>query len=93
MNGDGTLFLGGDDARAPLQATDNAIDSVVEVFLLNVFLGMTGGDEGCFVTDIGDVGARKTGGEFGEIFQIDILAEFQLSDMNGKDILPFGKTG
>ena len=52
---------------------------------------MTGGNKSRFIADVGNVGTGKAGSEFGKILQIDILAEFQFADVDGKDFLTFSK--
>ena len=61
VDGDGTLFFVGHDARFLFQTADDAIHSVEEILLRHGLAVVTSGDERGLVAHVGDVGTRETG--------------------------------
>ena len=54
---------------------------------------MPGGDERCFVADVGDVGTRKTGRLTRQKIAVDLLVQFQVTHVNGENLGPFVHVG
>ena len=58
--GNGTALFFGCDFGFLLQTAYDTVYRIQEVLLLYKFLSMTGGNQGGFVADIGDVGAGES---------------------------------
>ena len=76
VQGDGTLLLCGEYFGFLLQSADDAVYGCKEILFAYSLLVMAGSDEGCFVANIGNVGARETGSLTGE--EIDVYRLIQL---------------
>ena len=54
------FLFGRDDLVLLFQATDHAVNGIVEIFHFHLVLAFAGSDQGCLVTYVGNVGAGKT---------------------------------
>ena len=55
-----SLLVGRDDLVLFFQAADHPVHGILEIFHFHTVLPFSGGDQGRFVTDIGDIRAGKT---------------------------------
>ena len=76
-----------------LQATDDTVDRIHEVFLLDKFFTITGSDQSGFIADIGDVGTGETGSLACQKFGIDAFVDFDRTQMHSEYILTLVQVG
>ena len=88
MVGHDVSLMGVEDAVAFFQAGDNAFDRLGEIVQFDAFGGAAGGEQGCFVDEIGEVGAGEAGGERGDHLDGGLRRQADLQDVDLKDLHP-----
>ena len=93
VDGDGAFFLLGHHLRGLLQTADNAVHGIDEVLFAHLFRAVACGNEGRFVADVGDVGAREARCLPGEEFDIEVRVELERGQVYLEDSHAFGEFG
>ena len=87
VEGDHALLLVGDDLVLALQAAHDAVDGGEEVLFRNEFLVVARGDQRGLVADVGDVGARETGGLARQERTVQLRIELQRTQVDVENLL------
>ncbi len=77
MDSDGTLLGLGHHLRLLLQSADDTVNGIEEVLLAHLLAVVTGCDERCLVTYVGNVGTRESRGLTGQELYVNALVEFE----------------
>src|SRR5690606_8950206 len=72
VGGDYFFLFRRDDFVFLFEAADHTVDGIVEVFHFHFVLPFTGGDEGGFVTYVGDVRTGEAGGHGSELLDVEV---------------------
>ncbi len=86
VDGDAMLLLLRHDLRLLLETADDTIDRCVEVLGIDKGLVVAGGDEGCLVADVGDVGSREAGRLARELLDVEVGCELERTEVNLEDL-------
>ncbi len=86
----GVLLLGSshDGRFFSLQATDNAVNSLEEVFLENDTVILSSRRQSCFIADIGYVRTGESRGMLGHKFKIEIPSQLDVLEVDFENFLP-----
>ena len=87
------LLFGRDDLILLLQTTNYAVHSVLKVLHINGLFITTGGNQGRFVTNVGNFGPGKTRCLRSQFFRVDIRRQFDWLQVNPKNGFPTNNIG
>jgi len=93
MIGYGLFLVDRDDFVLFLQSAHNAVHSIQKILPGDALMTFAGGDQGRFVTHIGNIGTRKSGSLLGQETHLHILIEFQRLQVHIEDFGPFVQIG
>lgn len=91
--GNRLLLLRRNNLVLTLQTTDNTVDRIEEVVLLDLTLVAPRGDQGRLVADIGDIGSRETRRLLGQKVAVEIRIELQILQVHVEYLAPLLQIG
>ena len=93
MPGDDFAFLGVDEAVFLFQPGDHAFDGAGEVIQHDGVVLATCGEDGGFVDEVGQIRTGKSGGERGDFFHVDVVAEADFFQVDAQYLDTAGLVG
>ena len=91
----GRALLGGshDCGLLPLEAADDAVHSLKEVFLHHSLVAVTGRSEGGLVADVGDVGAGEARSVLRHQLDVEVRGDLYSTEVDLEDLFPLLELG
>ena len=70
------------------ETSDDPVDGIKEILLVDSLLVMSCSCEGSLVADIGDICSREARSMLCKEFKVEILSQFESPEVNGEDLFP-----
>jgi hypothetical protein len=93
VEGRDLLLLLGEHHRLALDAHQHLVLGVLEVLHLDGLLAAAGGDQGCLVDQVGQVGTGETGGAAGQDLEVDVVVERDVATVHLQNAEPSEHVG